>query len=309
MHYRYYTADVFTDRIFNGNQLAVFPEAHGLEHEQMQRVAQEFNIAETVFVFPPEDAKHTRRLRIFTPGTELPFAGHPTIGTAYVLASIGEIVLDAEPTHIVFEEGVGPVSVSIEVIGATPRSVTLIAPRLPEFGPEPPHATDIASVLSLDESDLLVDDNAPQAVSCGVPFLFVPLRSRDAVTRARVKRDTWEQILSSFWAPSLYVFSYDPELDGSDIHARMFAPLLGIDEDPATGAAVTALAGYLGVRDKSGSGRIRWVVEQGIEMGRPSILEVVAVKQNSKITEIQLVGSAVLVSEGEMEIPALSDLK
>lgn len=304
MRYKYYTADVFSDRPFGGNQVAVFPDARELQSAQMQAVAREFNISETVFVFPPKDSANTRRLRIFTPGAELPFAGHPTVGTAVVLAAIGELALDANPVNIVFEEGAGPVDVSIELVNGTPVTAKLTAPKLPEFGPPPPSSSELATMLSLAESDLLGADNAPQAVSCGTQFLFVPLRDRQTVARARMKRELWEAVLSSYWAPSIFVFSYDGELPGSDLHARMFAPNLGVDEDPATGSAVAALGGYLGVRDKADKDYARWTIEQGLEMQRPSILELEVFKQDGEITKIQVGGAAVLVSEGMMEIPA-----
>ncbi|MGH7528009.1 MAG: PhzF family phenazine biosynthesis protein, partial [Gemmatimonadales bacterium] len=155
--HRFVTADVFTDRIFGGNQLAVFPDARGLGTEQMQAVARELNLSETTFVFPPERSEHTRRLRIFTPGTELPFAGHPTIGTGFVLASTGEIPLAGDLTQVVFEEGVGPVSVSIRAAEGRPSFVQLTATQLPEFGPAPPAQERIAALLSLDPSDLVGD--------------------------------------------------------------------------------------------------------------------------------------------------------
>ena len=170
MRYRYYTADVFSDRPFGGNQLAVFPDGHGLETAQMQAVAREFNISETVFVFPPKESANTRCLRIFTPAAELPFAGHPTVGTAIVLAAIGELALDANPVNIVFEEGAGPVDVSIELVGERPATAKLTAPKLPEFGPPPPASSELAAMLSLEESDLLGGDNGPQAVPCGNQF-------------------------------------------------------------------------------------------------------------------------------------------
>lgn len=304
MRYRFYTADIFTDQIFGGNPLAVFPQAEGLERAQMQRVAREFNLSETVFVFPPEEAAHTRRLRIFTPETELPFAGHPTIGTAHVLAAIGEIPVSEGITSIVFEEGVGPVPVSIQAKGGKPVSAQLSAARMPEFGPEPPPIAELAAMLSLDEEDLLEGDFAPQAVSCGIAFLFVPLRNRDALHRAELDMAKWKSLLSGFWTSAVFVFARDPERPGSDLRARMFAPALGIQEDPATGAAATALAGYLGVRDPLSSGTLRWVVEQGFEMGRPSILEVEADKRDGKIVAIRVGGASVMVSEGSMEIPA-----
>lgn len=306
MRYRFYTADVFTDRIFGGNPLAVFPEARGLRAPQMRDAARELNLSETVFVFPAELSRHTRRLRIFTPSAELPFAGHPTIGTAHVLASIGEIPLERDVTNIVFEEGVGPVPVTIRAEDGRPVFAQLAAARLPEFGPPPPPPETIATTLSLHPSDLLRAEAGPQAVSCGVPFLFVPVRDRAAIQRVRVNREQWERFFSSYWAPHLYVFAYDAELNGSSLRARMFAPALGIEEDPATGAAATALAGYLGVRDGRSDATLRWKIEQGFEMGRPSILHVEADKRDGAVISIRVGGASVLVSDGTMEVPDLA---
>jgi len=306
MRYRFYTADVFTDRAFGGNPLAVFPDGRDLSSEQMRRVARELNLSETVFVFPAERPRHTRRLRIFTPSAELPFAGHPTIGTAHVLASIGEIALERDVTNIVFEEGVGPVPVRIRAQDGRPVFAQLAAPRLPEFGPPPPSLEKIAATLSLYPSDLLRAEVGPQAVSCGVPFMFVPVRDKEAMRRVRVNREQWERSFSSYWAPHLYVFAYDAELNGSSLRARMFAPALGIEEDPATGAAATALAGYLGVRDGRSDAMLRWRIEQGFEMGRPSILHVEADKRDGAIISIRVGGASVLVSEGTMEVPELA---
>ncbi len=302
MPYRYLTADVFTDRRFGGNPLAVFPDARGLDGSRMQLIAGELNLSETVFMFPPEDPRHTRRLRIFTPGTELPFAGHPTIGAAHILAWTGEISLQGETTSVVFEEGVGPVPVSIRVADGRPVFAQLTAAQLPEFGPAPPPAGDVAAALSLAQSDLLESGIHTQAVSCGVPFLFVPLRDRSAVGRARLNRERWQAALADFWASMIFLFAYDAEPSGSRLHARMFAPSVSIPEDPATGSAAAALAGYLAVRDSARDGTLRWVVEQGVEMGRPSILHVEADKVGGEIRAARVGGSAVLMSEGKMEV-------
>lgn len=303
MRFHFYTADVFSDRIFGGNQLAVFPDAAGLDYKLMQLVAREFNFSETVFVFPPRQASHTRLLRIFTPTMEVPFAGHPTIGAAHVLAAIGEVKLEGDVTHIVFEEEVGVIEVTVNSEGRRPVSAQLSAPNLPELGPAPPSSEETASMLSLEQMDLLGTEYAPEALSCGVPFLFVPLRDLDAVQRVRMRREKWETLLSNYWAPHIYVFAYGGRSEGSDIHARMFAPALGIDEDPATGAAATALAGYLGVRDDAHDGTLRWIVEQGIEMGRPSLLKLEADKVGGQIMAVRVGGATVMVSEGSMEVP------
>src|SRR5262249_10099389 len=177
MRRRFLTADVFTDSLFGGNQLAVIPDGRGIPTQRMQQAAREFNYSETVFVLPAESSRNTRRLRIFTPGAEIPFAGHPTIGTAFVLASIGEIPLQGEWTRIVFEEGAGRVPVRIRAASGRPVFPQLIAPRSPEFGPPPPARADLAAMLGLEAADLLDEPRGPQGVSCGLPFLILPLKN------------------------------------------------------------------------------------------------------------------------------------
>ena len=303
VRYKFYTADVFTEQIFGGNQLAVFPDARGLDTDLMQKIAKEFNLSETAFVFPPEKSSNTKKLRIFTPATELPFAGHPTVGTAYVLASIGVIPLEDAQTEIIFEEGVGLVPVSIYAEAGKPISAYLTAAKLPEFGDNPISYDIIAQTISLQERDLLLGEWSPQPASCGVPFLFIPVRDRDALARASLNREYWHKNLKSSWAPDVYLFCLDPEREGSDIRSRMFAPSMGIEEDPATGAAASALAGYLGVRNSTTDGIVKWQVEQGFEMGRPSILQVEAEKVNGNIVKVRVGGRSIMVSEGVITIP------
>lgn len=304
MRCRFITADVFTNRPLEGNPLAVFPDARGLSDNLMQRIAREFNLSETVFVLPPDDARNTRCLRIFTPKAELPFAGHPTVGAAYVLAALGEIPLTGTETRIVFEEGVGPVPVLIRSEDGRPVFTQLTAAKLPEQGPTPPEAPELAEMLSLDPQDVLTQgEDHPQGFSCGNPFLFIPLRSRDALRRARLQIDVWEEILSGGWTGKVYLFCREPELSGSHIRARMFSPELGIGEDPATGAAVSAFGGYLGVRAPERDGTLSWIVEQGFEMGRPSLLHLEVDKQGGEITAVRVGGSSVLVSEGTIALP------
>jgi trans-2,3-dihydro-3-hydroxyanthranilate isomerase len=303
VRYRFLTSDVFTDRIFGGNPLAVFPDGRGLGTEPMQRVARELNLSETVFVLPPEDPGHTRRLRIFTPDRELPFAGHPTVGTAIVLASIGEVPVQGAETRIVFEEGVGPVPVLIRAEGGVPVFAQLSAAKLPETGPPPPSVEELAELLSIHPADILNGEEAPENVSAGVPFLFIPVRDRSVLARCRVRVDLWDALLASPEAPELYVFSHDPELPGSDFRARMFAPGLGIPEDPATGGAVAAFGGYVGARAPESDGTLHFTIEQGFEMGRPSLLHLEVDKQDGRVTVVRVGGGAVLVSEGTMEIP------
>jgi trans-2,3-dihydro-3-hydroxyanthranilate isomerase len=299
---RFLTADVFTDRIFGGNPLAVFPDARGLDGERMQCIAREFNLSETVFVLPPDDPAHTRRLRIFTPAAELPFAGHPTVGAAFVLATLGEIPLSEGETRIVFEEGVGPVRVVVRAEGGRPVFSQLTAARLPEVGPLPPSRQAIAEMLSLTLRDFLGAPWNPEAVSAGLPFLFVPVKDREAVARARLRLDLWTTTLSRFWAPQVMVFARDPELPGSDFRARVFVPGLSVPEDPATGSACAALGGYLGAREGEPDCTLAWRVEQGFEMGRPSLLDLEVDKRGGEVTAVRVGGRSVMVSEGEMEV-------
>jgi trans-2,3-dihydro-3-hydroxyanthranilate isomerase len=303
VRYHYLTADVFTDRPFGGNPLAVFPDGRGLPPERMQQIARELNLSETVFVLPPDDPEHTRRLRIFTPGAELPFAGHPTVGTAHILAAIGEIALAEETTRIVFEEGVGPVPVAIRAEGGAPVFAQLTAAQLPEQGPPAPAAGELAALLSLDPGDILDGEDRAEPWSCGVGFLFIPVRSREALGRVRLRLDLWEKLLARTWAPHVCVVCREPELPGSSLRSRMFAPALGIVEDPATGGAVSALAGWVAARETERNGTLRHIVEQGFEMGRPSLLHLEVDLRSGAVTAVRVGGSTVLMSEGWMEVP------
>ena len=300
--FRYLTVDVFTDVPFSGNQLAMFPDARGIPEHRLLDVTREFNYSETTFVYPADDPAHTRRVRIFTPGAEVPFAGHPTVGTAHVLAAIGEIPLDGDRTRIVFEEGVGPVPIAIRSSQGVPVSAQLSVAMLPEIGPLAASRDAIAATLGLDLSDLLNDDWSPQALSCGLPFLFVPVRNLAAVAKARVRMDVWDATLKGTWASEVFVFAPGGERPGTAFHARMFAPGLNVPEDPATGSANAALAGYLAARDPRRDGLLTWQVEQGFEMGRPSIIDVEADVANGEVTAVRVGGASVLVAEGTMAI-------
>lgn len=303
MNLTYYTLDVFTNRIFGGNQLAVFPDAHDVPEELMLPIAREFNLSETVFVLPAENGG-TRKLRIFTPGGELPFAGHPTVGTAFLLAALGEVTLhgDESVANIVFEEGVGDVAVTIRGRGKTPLSSELTAAQLPEWGPPTPTIDELASVLGIDRVEIRGGSWGPGAVSCGVPFLFVTLVSRQALADVRINTAEWEKRLANYWAPSVYVICRDPELEGSDLRARMFAPAMGIVEDAATGSAASALGGFLARATGADDGTSRWVVEQGFEMGRPSLLTVEIDVMRGGITAVRVSGESVMVGRGEMTV-------
>jgi trans-2,3-dihydro-3-hydroxyanthranilate isomerase len=306
MRCRYITADVFTSRPLEGNQLAVFPDARGLSDALMQRIARELNLSETVFIFPPDDPHNTRCLRIFTPAAELPFAGHPTVGAAYVLAALGEIPLTGDETRIICEEGVGPVPVLIRCEEGRPVFTQLSVAKLPEEGPPPPPASALAAMLSLAPDEVLTGgEDFPQSFSCGNPFLFVPLRNRNALRRARLEIDLWEKLLRGTWTNGVFPFCREPELPGSHLRARMFAVGLGIGEDPATGSAVAAFGGYLGIRAPERDGTLQWIIEQGFEMGRPSLLHLEVDKRGGEIAAVRVGGNSVMVSEGTMEIPGI----
>lgn len=300
--YRYYTADIFTSVPFGGNQLAVLPDARGLTSDQMLAIAREFNYSESTFVLPPDDPSHTRKVRIFTPGGELPFAGHPTVGTAHVLAALGEIPLNGDTTTIVLEEGVGPVPVRIHAEGGKPVFCQLSVAKLPEFLPPIPPRESLAPMLSLEVDDLLDGAFHPQAVSCGVPFSFVPVRNRDAVRRAKLRLDRWEELLAPHPFNMVMVFALDAEDPAHQVRARMFGPGFAVPEDPATGSACAALGGYLGMRDPLRDGTLRWIAEQGYEMGRPSQLEIETDKAAGAITAVRVGGRSVMMCEGALGV-------
>ncbi|HEX4934067.1 MAG TPA: PhzF family phenazine biosynthesis protein, partial [Gemmatimonadaceae bacterium] len=255
--YAFHTTDVFTSTRFGGNPLAVLPDARGLSTGEMHAITREFNYSESTFVLPPDDPSHTRRVRIFTPEGEVPFAGHPTVGTALVLAQLGEIPLAGEATRIVFEEGVGPVAVSIRAEGGVATFAELSVAKLPEVLPPAPSVETLAEMLSLGPDDVLGGAFHPQAVSCGLPFTFVPLRDRQAVRRARLRLDLWEAALGQSAAHMVMVFALDAEDRAHQVRARMFAPGASVPEDPATGSACAALGGYLGMRDATATGTLR----------------------------------------------------
>jgi trans-2,3-dihydro-3-hydroxyanthranilate isomerase len=303
MRYRFLTADVFTSRRFCGNPLAVLPDARGLTSEQMLAVTREFNYSESVFVLPPENPAHTRRVRIFTPGAEVPFAGHPTVGAAHVLAASGEIALGSDAETIVLEEGVGPVRVLIRSTGGVPTFCQLSVAKLPEVGPPPPSIPVLAELLSLHPDEFVGGAMPPEAVSCGLPFLIVPLRTRAAVARARVRLDAWERALRGTWGSEVMVVAADPERPGSDLRARVFVPGLSVPEDPATGSACAALGGDLAGRAVGPERTLRWRVEQGFEMGRPSLVDVEADRDaHGRVSAVRVGGATVLVSEGTIEV-------
>ena len=307
---RFLTADVFTPVPFSGNQLAIVFDAEGLPTETLQAITREFNYAETTFVFAPEHPSHTRRVRIFTPEREVPFAGHPTIGTAHALVASGEVTAVGDEVTVVLGENVGPVPVRVRLKSGVPVHAQLTTPQLPETRAAALSNAQLADVLSLSESDFLGGAYGPAGVSCGLPFLVVPLNSVDAVRRARVRMDAWTTHLHGQWAAWPMVFAMARggseqglplHVRGCDVRARVFIPASTVPEDPATGSANACLAAYLGERTPR-DGVLTWEVAQGVEMGRPSRLSIEASKRDGAIDAIRVGGATVMVSEGVMSI-------
>ncbi len=293
MRYRFLTCDVFTTRRFGGNQLAVLPEAEGLETAQMQALAAEFNFSETSFVLPPAEPAHHARVRIFTPGAEIPFAGHPTVGTALALAWLGRVPREGA---IVLEEGAGPVTVELSAAAAgTELRAEFKAPLPPQRGPtaEPER---VAAALGLDPVDLVVANGIPCDASVGLPFLMVELKDEAALARAAPQGRLGK--LSPASGNGIYLFTRAADL----VCARMFAPDHGIGEDPATGSAAAALAGLLAGEDGRGDGWHGWTVHQGREMGRPSLIAARARRAGGAVAEVRVGGTAVPVAEGMIEV-------
>jgi trans-2,3-dihydro-3-hydroxyanthranilate isomerase len=294
MKYQYYICDVFTKTRFGGNQLAVLPKAEALSGEQMQQIAREFNFSETTFVFPAR-AGQTRHVRIFTPVRELPFAGHPNVGTAFVLAATGELGEIGALSTIVFEEEAGLVSIDICASNGKVTSCELAAPQ--SLSLEKNITVEMAaSALSLSAGDISTRTHPPQIASVGMPFVIVELNDRDALKRAKINISGFERIQAEDVFPDIYL--YTRASDGFDVRARMFGPLSGVPEDPATGSANCALAGLLAHYDEKASGTFTWRIAQGVEMGRPSTLIARAEKNNGAVEKTWVGGSSVLVSEG-----------
>jgi trans-2,3-dihydro-3-hydroxyanthranilate isomerase len=302
MELHYHLLDVFTDVPFGGNQLAVFVDGPVLEPELMQRIARELNLSETVFVRPSRNPAAVRAMRIFTPGVELPFAGHPTIGAAHLLAALGLVSAEQAARGFFLEEKVGLVAVTVRRFGEA-LLAELTPAQLPETRGPVPSRAELSALLGIGLDDIVDEPHgdAPQAVSAGVPFLFIPVPDRGVLARVGVDLARWRELLASAWAPHVYVFCRDAG-SGADIRARMFAPAMNITEDPATGGAAAAFAGYLAWRVPDLDAELHWVVEQGIEMQRPSRLELTAVKERGAVRSVRVGGAAVRVGEGVLRI-------
>ena len=300
MQRRYITVDVFTDRAFGGNPLAVVLDAAGLSTAQMQAIAIEFNYSETTFVLPPQDATNDANVRIFTVRSEIPFAGHPNVGTAYVLATQAA----KAPQRLRFEEKAGLVPVEILSEGGRVIGGELTAPqklqRSSEVG-----AADVAACLSLSASDVKTDRHRPQVASVGLPFLVVEIASREALMRALPNADAFARVLAEIGRDVIYFYTRDVPASEQplDLQARMFHPgASGLSEDPATGSATAACAALLADLDPTRDGELRLRIGQGVDMGRPSLLLTRVKKQAGAITSVHVGGACVKMMEGTLNV-------
>ena len=294
---RYFTVDVFTTERFGGNQLAVFPDATKIPEKLLQKIAREFNFSETTFVFPPKNSSNDCKVRIFTPGMEVPMAGHPTIGTVYVLLSQG-ITKPRNAGFLMLEENVGDIRVDFIEDKSGFHSITMSQP-MPVFGPVENDYKLLAGILSIPSEE--IDLQYPiQSVSCGNNFLYVPLKGLKTIHKIEIRNELLKVGKLQLDSTEIFVFTTETVYRTSQYHCRMFAPLFGVPEDPATGSAAGPFGCYLF------SNKIRKdfpvILEQGFEMGRPSILKVDIEGKDQEITGVKVSGDVVLVSEGKMII-------
>jgi trans-2,3-dihydro-3-hydroxyanthranilate isomerase len=296
---RYVTVDVFTDQVFGGNPLAVVLDAEGLTASQMQAVATEFNYSETTFVLPPREPGRTAQVRIFTARTEVPFAGHPNVGTAVVLARELETKGIPAPDRFVFEEAAGLVPIRLLRDGATVVGAELTAPELLSIRSSA-SVDDAAACLSLVSTDIAIETHPPRVISVGLPFLVTELISRDVLRRAKPNSLVHERVLPPIGTDA--IFAYVRGTAAGELHARMFAPLDATFEDPATGSATAATIGFLAALRPERDSEITWRVEQGVDMGRPSLLLGRTEKHGGVVTAVHVAGHAVLVMNGLLHV-------
>ena len=300
MRHDYLTVDVFTDRAFAGNPLAVVTDATGLSPAQMQAIATEFNYSETTFVLPPQDSAHDAQVRIFTVRSEIPFAGHPNVGTAFVLATQAA----KPPARLLFEEKAGlvPVAVLTEQGKVTGTELTAPQPlkRLSQLSAE-----QAAACLSLSVIDVKTDSHPPQIVSVGLPFLAVELASRDAVRRAKADAAAFGRTFPCDGSDAVYLYTRDVPASEKpcELQARMFHPgASGLPEDPATGSATAAAAALLADLDGTRDGELKLAIGQGVDMGRPSLLLTRVKKQNGAVASVHVGGGCVQMMEGTFRL-------
>lgn len=298
MRRRFVTLDVFTNQRFAGNPLAVVLEPEGLDAAAMQGIAREFNLSETVFVQPPADAKHRAKIRIFTPVSELPFAGHPTVGTSVLL---GRLDGGAPPRDFTLELGVGPVRCAVTPGDTDSGRAVFDLPKLPQDIGAPTDDATIASALGIEVADIGFDGVRPARWSAGAPYTLVPVRGLDAIKRCTVNPVFWDKAFGFDAHSAAYMFCRETTQAGHAFHTRMFAPVQGVREDPATGSAAAAFAGYLAAHSGHKDGEHMVRIEQGFEMGRPSLIDLTLRIAAGALTGASIGGDAVVVLEGTIE--------
>ncbi len=300
MERRYAIWDVFTERPLAGNPLAVVLDAEGLSTEAMQAIALEFNLSETVFVLPPRLNAQTAYIRIFTPTAELPFAGHPTVGTAIQLAEdrISDRAADCDAL-IVLEEEIGSIRVGVVVRQGKAPYAEFDVPKLPEQAGALAHDDRIAVALGLAPVEIGFANHRPVTFSAGTPFTFVPVKDLDAIRRAQVIRGHWDEAFSASGGKA-FVYCRETTNHNAMFHARMFAPSAGIPEDPATGSAAAAFAGVMHRFDQLPEGISEAIIEQGIEMGRPSEIKLAVEVEGRRLKRVRIGGSACLIMKGHL---------
>jgi trans-2,3-dihydro-3-hydroxyanthranilate isomerase len=296
MKRQFVTVDVFTDRKFGGNPLAVFPDAQGLSTAEMQAIAAEFNYAETTFVLPPADPKHTANVRIFTPKAEMPFAGHPNVGTAFVLARLGK----AKGERLVFEETAGLVVMDLTYESGTVAAARLAAPQPFALG-ETIAAELVAQACGLSPDQIETGTHRPVVASTGNKFVFAEVKSRAVLKAASCNADVFARHLPMARAVGVHLYVPAQE-HGVEIQSRMFAPLFGVPEDPATGSANVSLIGLLAHLDKRADLTLSKTIGQGFDMGRPSILDAMAEKKAGQVTATYIGGRCVPMLSGEIDL-------
>jgi trans-2,3-dihydro-3-hydroxyanthranilate isomerase len=295
--------DVFSDRPFGGNQLAVFLDGRGLTIADMQAIANEMNFSETTFVLPAERDDTDARLRVFTPATELPIAGHPTIGSAFALARSGVIAPDRD--LFVFGLGVGPVPLELDWRNDELGFVWMTQP-LPTFSAPFDDIACVAAALGVAESAVADTDLPVEVVSCGVPFLMVPMTTRRAIDAATLNATKYDELIRSLpvEASGVFLFSNERGADKATVYSRMFAPQIGILEDPATGVASGPLGCYLVRHNMVSAASARSILSlQGVKMGRPSQVHISIGVEAGSIRSVRVGGAAVLAGEGTLYIP------
>ena len=301
MKVQFQTVDVFTDRQFGGNPVAVIPDARGLSDAQMQAIANEFNLAETTFVLPPVDSANTARVRIFTPRAEMPFAGHPNVGTAFVLAHQDRVCgVPFDRGNMIFEEIAGLVRMTIDIVDGLVTGASLAAPQqfriIRDFD-----VAMIAEACSLEPSDIEVRRHPPCLASCGAPFVIAEVRDRAALRRAQQRMDVFLSHLPRDEVTGIHLYVEEAK-EGADFQSRMFAPLHGVFEDPATGSANVALIGLLAHLRPESSLRLKAAIGQGVDLGRPSLLRAVAEKVDGAVTETFIGGGCKPVMSGWIDL-------